>query len=74
MTSAEMAALAAAIVMIMLIEIQIIGIKRALKREIICRKSFQRITKAQIKRLWEDIRAAGIPRCSMPEENENDKS
>lgn len=49
-------------VALILIEIQIILLKRDLRREIIVRRSEKRTMKDCIRRLWVDIRAAGIER------------
>lgn len=70
MTTAEIIALAAAVAMAILIESQIIIIKKDLKRERILRRSFQRVAKDHIRGLWEDIRAAGIPRFKPEEEDD----
>lgn len=70
MTTAEIIALAAVVAITILIETQIIIIKKDLTRERIMRRSFQRITKDRIIGLWEDIRAAGIPRFKPEEEDD----
>lgn len=61
MTTVEMITLAAAVAMVILIEVQIIIIKKDLRREIIMRRSLQRVEKDHIRRLWEIIREAGLP-------------
>lgn len=71
MTTAEIIALAAAVAMAILIETQIIAIKKDLRREIIMRKGNMRIMRDHVCGLWEDIRAAGIPRF-RPEEEDNE--
>lgn len=71
MTTAEIIALAAAVAMAILIETQIIAIKKDLRREIIMRKGNMRIMRDHVRGLWEDIRAAGIPRF-RPEEEDNE--
>ncbi|MBR3360037.1 MAG: hypothetical protein IKG39_01730 [Lachnospiraceae bacterium] len=71
MTTAEIIALAAAVAMAILIETQIIAIKKDLRREIIMRKVNMRIMRDHVRGLWEDIRAAGIPRF-RPEEEDNE--
>lgn len=71
MTTTEIVVLVTEIVIIILIEVQIFMIKMDLIKEGIMRKNFQRITIRHFRELWEDIRAAGIPRFK-PEETEND--
>lgn len=65
---AEIALLIAEIV----IEIQIIMLKKDMLREIIVRKSRMRTMQNCIRRLWVDIRAAGIKRADREEASEND--
>lgn len=74
MTTGEIIALAAVVAMVILIEIQLWILKVALQREIKYRKAITRINKDRIVALWEDIRAAGIPRFKMHEESEDDRS
>lgn len=74
MTPGEIIALAAVAAMVILIEIQLWILKVALQREIKSRKAITRINKDRIVALWEDIRAAGIPRSKMHEESEDDRS
>lgn len=65
---AEIALLIAEIV----IEIQIIMLKKDLLRETIVRRSGMRTIKNCFRRLWVDIRAAGIKRADKEEASEND--
>lgn len=74
MTTAEIAALAAGVAMIIIFEMQLIGIKKDLKREIIMRRSNTRVIAKHIRELWQDLRAAGIQRFQETEECENDRS
>lgn len=70
MTTGEIIALAAVAAMVILIEIQLWILKVALQREIKRRKEITRITTNRIVALWEDIRAAGIPRFKPEEEDD----
>lgn len=70
MTPGEIIALAAVAAMVILIEIQLWILKVALQREIKSRKAITRINKDRIVALWEDIRAAGIPRFKPEEEDD----
>lgn len=59
-------------VALILVEIQIITLKKDLRREIIVRKSRMRTMQDCIRRLWVDIRAAGIERFNPEDISEND--
>ena len=62
MTSGEIIALSAVVTWVILVEFQILAIRKDLTRESIMRKCTNRIMERHIKGLWEDIRAAGIHR------------
>lgn len=73
MTTGTIIALAAvAAAWVLFTEIRIASIRRNLTREIIMRKSMERINRRHIKGLWEDIRAAGITRFRKEEESDGD--
>lgn len=73
MTTAQITWMAAVAAMIILVEFQIVGLKKDLRREIIIRKSNTRVITKHIRGLWQDIRDAGIPRSRM-EECDDDRS
>lgn len=73
MTTGTIIALAAvAAAWVLFTEMRIASIRRDLTREIIMRKSMERINRRHIKGLWEDIRAAGIHRFRKEEESDGD--
>lgn len=73
MTTGTIIALAAvAAAWVLFTELRIASIRRDLTREIIMRKSMERINRRHIKGLWEDIRAAGIQRFRKEEESDGD--
>lgn len=74
MTTAEIILLISEIAMIAIIELQIFMLNKDLKRETIMRRSNMRVLRRHLTELWEDIRAAGIPRFKMHEESEDDRS
>lgn len=74
MTTAEIILLISEIAMITIIELQIFMLNKDLKREMIMRRSNMSILRRLLTALWEDIRAAGIPRFKMHEESEDDRS
>lgn len=72
MTQKEIAAIAVTIGIILFLimqQAQIGALRAALKREKILRKSEFRVIKDLICNLWEDIRAAGIPRFTPGEDD-----
>lgn len=72
MTQQEIATIAVIIGIILFLimqQAQIGALRAALKREKILRKSEFRITKDLIRDLWLDIRAAGIPRFTLGDDD-----
>lgn len=72
MTQQEIATIAVIIGIILFLimqQAQIGALRAALKREKILRKSEFRVIKNHICGLWEDIRAAGIPRFTQGDDD-----